>query len=97
MITLYDIRKTLDKHRNELMCDYKIKGISIFGSYARGEQTEKSDIDLLADFEMPISLLDLIGAEQYLSEILNTKVDLIPREDVRLELKDIISKEAIPL
>ncbi len=95
--SLNEIKKILDKHRDELRLKYKIKGISIFGSYVRGEQKKKSDIDILAEFEEPVSLLDLVGAELYLSEILKTKVDLIPKEDVRPELKDIILKEAVPV
>lgn len=95
--SLNEIRETLNKHRDELRLKYKIKEIAIFGSYVRGEQKKKSDIDILAEFEGPISLLDLVGAELYLREILKTRVDLIPKEDVRPELKDIILKEAVSI
>ncbi|MCI4626774.1 MAG: nucleotidyltransferase family protein [Candidatus Magnetoovum sp. WYHC-5] len=94
---LDDIKAIINSYKNELMIEHKIKAISIFGSYARGEQGEKSDIDLLAEFDGPISLLDLVGAEQYLSEILKIKVDLIPKTNVRPELREIIFKEAIPV
>lgn len=95
--SLNEIRKILDKHRDELRLKYKIKKIAVFGSYVRGKQKKKSDLDILAEFEESISLLDLVGAEPYLSEILKIKVDLIPKEDVRPELKDIILKEAIAI
>lgn len=95
--SLDEIRKILNKHRDELRLKYKIKEIAIFGSYVRGEQKKKSDIDILAEFEEPISLLDLVGAELYLSDILKIKVDLIPKEDVRPELKEIILKEAVSI
>lgn len=95
--SLNEIRKILDKHRDELRLKYKIKKIAVFGSYVRGKQKKKSDLDILAEFEESISLLDLVGAELYLSEILKIKVDLIPKEDVRPELKDIILKEAIAI
>lgn len=95
--SLDEIRKILNKQRDELRLKYKIKEIAIFGSYVRGEQKKESDIDILAEFEEPISLLDLVGAELYLSEILKIKVDLIPKEDVRPELKEIILKEAVSI
>ena len=69
--------------------------VGIFGSIARGEQGQQSDIDLLADILRPISLLELVGAELYLNEILEAKVDLVPKRDVREELREIILREAI--
>ncbi len=60
-------------------------------------QKVKSDIDIVADCEEPISLLELVRVEIYLSEILEAKVDLIPREDIRKELKERILKEAVTI
>ncbi|MBF0345955.1 MAG: nucleotidyltransferase family protein [Nitrospirae bacterium] len=97
MTTLEEIRRVIDKHRDELRVEHKIKEIAVFGSYARHEQKKKSDVDLLAEFEESISLLDLVGAEQYLTKLLRTRVDLIPVNSVRPELKDTIFREAIPL
>lgn len=93
--TLDDIRAAISLHRAELRRAHRIRSISAFGSYARGEQKRGSDLDLLAEFEGTITLLDLIGAEQYLSKILGVKVDLIPKEDIRPELKASILREAV--
>jgi predicted nucleotidyltransferase len=71
--------------------------VGIFGSYVRGEQQEESDLDLLAEILHPISLLELVGAEIYLSEKLGVKVDLIPKRNVRKELREAIQQEAIPI
>jgi uncharacterized protein len=49
----------------------------------------------VAEFEKPISLLELVRVEIYLREILDAKVDLIPREDIREELKESILKETV--
>jgi hypothetical protein len=89
------IKKILAEHRDELRREHKIIEIGIFGSYIRGEQKRKSDIDILVKFKEPVSLLDLVGSENYLSELLKIKVDLIPKEDLRPELKDIILKETV--
>jgi predicted nucleotidyltransferase len=71
--------------------------VGVFGSYVRGEQKGQSDIDLLVDILHPISLLELVGAEIYISEILGTKVDLIPKRDVREELRETIFAETVAL
>ncbi|EHP85313.1 nucleotidyltransferase family protein [Methanotorris formicicus] len=67
----------------------------VFGSYVRGEQKETSDVDILVEFyELP-SLLEFVNLENYLSDLLGIKVDLVLRDDIRKELKPIIMKEAI--
>ncbi|MEW6738936.1 MAG: nucleotidyltransferase family protein [Nitrospirota bacterium] len=95
--TLDEIKKILNTHRDDLRDKYKITEVGIFGSYVRGEQKKKSDIDILASFGEEISLLDLVGAELYLKKILKMKVDLIPKEDLRPELKERILKETVPV
>jgi predicted nucleotidyltransferase len=95
MTKIEKIKKIIAEHRDELRREYRIIEIGIFGSYIRGEQKRKSDIDILVKFNEPVSLLDLVGAENYLSELLKIKVDLIPKEELRPELKDIILKETV--
>ncbi len=69
--------------------------VGIFGSYARNEQTGESDLDVLIDFDSRINLLDLIGLEQELSEILGLKVDLITVKSVDERLRPYIQKDLI--
>ena|SRR3990170_4596025 len=89
------LKKILAAHRSELRQEHKIKRIGIFGSYVRGEQKKKSDIDILVEFSDAVSLLDWIGAENYLTDLLGIKVDLVPREDVIPELLKRIFKEVV--
>ena len=95
MKELEKIKEILNKHRDELREKYKITEIGIFGSYTRGEQKKESDVDILVEFSEPVSLLDLIGAENYISDLVERKVDLVPREDVRPELKQVILDEVV--
>ena len=69
--------------------------IGVFGSYARGDQESESDLDLLIDFHSQVNLLDIIGLEQELSEILKIKVDLVTVNSVNNRLKPYIQQDLI--
>lgn len=97
MKTLDEIKIIIRQHRDVLAERYGIAVVGIFGSCVRGEQRQQSDIDLLADILRPISLFELVGAELYLNEILGEKVDLVPKRDVREELRETIFREAIAI
>lgn len=97
MRTLEEIRGILREHAPVLAERYGVQVIGIFGSYVRGEQHEASDLDLLVEYLKPISLLELVGAELYLSDILEMKVDLVPYRTVRKELRDAILQEVVAL
>jgi predicted nucleotidyltransferase len=71
--------------------------VGVFGSYARGEENEQSDLDILIDFDMKVDLLELIGLEQALSELLGIKVDLITLRSINASLKSYIESDLIRL
>jgi len=74
---------------------FKVKTIGLFGSYAKGEQKEKSDLDILVDFYESISLFRFIELEDFLSQQLGVKVDLVMKDALKSRIKDCILKEAI--
>lgn len=76
---------------------YHVKAIEIFGSYARGEQSQKSDLDLLITFSQPYSLWELLDVKEFLSKKLGLKVDLVPKDSIKPLLKEQITQEAIPV
>ena len=59
--------------------------IGIFGSFARGEETSESDIDVLVKFKKTISLLDLVKIHRELSKILGREVDLVTESSIKNE------------
>ena len=67
--------------------------VGIFGSFARNEMLEESDIDVLVEFNGRISLLELVGLELDLSEQIGRKVDLITRGAVYPKLWTYIEKD----
>ena len=95
MTNLTDIRTTLSKQKADLKRRYRLKQIGVFGSFARNEQKESSDIDILVQYDEVPDLFKFIDLELELEDILKHKVDLVRREAVRPELKDIIEKEVI--
>jgi predicted nucleotidyltransferase len=96
-LPLERIKELVKDHAGALLDRYGIRVVGVFGSYTRGTQKKKSDIDLLAEVDRPISLLELVGAEIYLSEILKKKVDLVAKDDLREELKEQIMRSLVAL
>jgi predicted nucleotidyltransferase len=72
---------------------YLVKRLGIFGSYARGEQGEVSDLDLLVAFKDPPGLFRYIELENYISESLGVKVDLVMEDAIKSNLRERILKE----
>ncbi|MCX6090688.1 MAG: nucleotidyltransferase family protein [Candidatus Atribacteria bacterium] len=68
-----------------------------FGSYVRGEATDKSDLDILVDFKKPISLFTFLDLEEYLESCLGIKVDLVSKKALRPGIGKYIIEEAISL
>jgi hypothetical protein len=97
MKTFREIQTILHNHVDDLRERYGMTNLAVFGSIARGEAREGSDVDVLADVPENMSLLGIISAENYLSDLLNMKVDFIPRSDIRHELRNHIFDEAVPV
>lgn len=83
------------RYGKDLMGRYKVNEIAIFGSYARGEQKKKSDMDVLVEFEDVPGLFKFLELERYLTKLMGVKVDLVRRKALRPELKDTILSEAV--
>ncbi len=78
MKSLEEIEEILRRHKRELHKRFGVKKIAIFGSYARGEADELSDVDILVEFERPIGW-EIVDLKEYLEEILGVRVDLITK------------------
>ncbi len=74
---------------------FGVSSVALFGSLARGEATEDSDIDLLVEFSKPIGLLQFVALKRVLGEVLGRPVDLVTRNALRPQLRDQILREAI--
>jgi len=76
---------------------YGARNVRIFGSLARGDAREDSDIDFLVDMESGRSLFDLGGLLMDLQNLLAQKVDVVTEKGLRPRIRDRVLKEALPL
>jgi hypothetical protein len=97
MKSLSEIQNWLIEHKPILQEVYKIKTIGLFGSYLRQEQTENSDLDILVEFSEVPSLLKFINLENYLTDNLGIKVDLVHKTGLKPRLGQRILKEVVYL
>lgn len=94
------LNKLLQEKRENILriaAKYGASNIRIFGSVARGEADEKSDIDLLVDLEQGRSLFDLGGLLMDLQDLLGRKVDVVTERGLHPRMREQILKEAISL
>jgi hypothetical protein len=94
-MTTENILTKIKSLKAEIKRNYKAEIKGIFGSYVRNEQTNQSDIDILVKFHQDADLFDFVGLSQFLEERLNCKVDVVPIDSLREELKPYVLREAI--
>ena len=80
------VKKILKKHMKELESEHSVKALYLFGSYSRGQQKKKSDIDLLVEFNQEVGLFAFISLKQYLESVFKKKIDLVTFDALRPEL-----------
>jgi uncharacterized protein len=99
MPTLDELKTHLCQLKPFLQETYHVSQVGIFGSYVRGEQTYASDLDILIEFqpEARFGLVQFCELENYLSETLNLKVDLVMKAGLKNYIGDRILNEVIYL
>jgi predicted nucleotidyltransferase len=90
----------LRRRRNEILRLASVHGatnIRVFGSVARGEADERSDVDFLVDMRSGRSLLDLGGLQEDLRDLLSLRVDVVTERGLKARIRDRVLREAVPL
>ncbi len=82
MLNKEKITEILREKYPYLISEYGVRRIGLFGSYAKGKQTEDSDIDIVAEFERPIGL-KFVEFTEYLESTLGKKTDVLTPEGVK--------------
>jgi predicted nucleotidyltransferase len=97
LVTLEELRST---YRDQVIAAAARRGarnVRVFGSVARGDQRQDSDVDLVVDFEPRRSLLDLTGLWLDLETVLGCKVDVISAHGLKPRMESVVTREAIAL
>ncbi len=94
-----DIKRKLESLKPKLMENFKVKSVGVFGSYVRGEERRGSDLDVLVEFEdsAKLSLLDFVRLENFLSEKLGVKVDLVEKSTLKPRIGKHILEEVVTI
>ena len=80
-----------------LLKKHNVSRAGIFGSYARGEQNKRSDVDILVEVNKDMGLIEFISFKMLLEKAIKRKIDLVEYQTIRKELKDRILNEEIKI
>ncbi len=86
--------RILAEHKEEI-AGFGVKSLSLFGSVARDEAGQDSDVDILVEFGRPVGLFGFIDLNDYLEGLLGRRVDLVTPDALKARLRDRILGEAI--
>lgn len=92
MLNLNTVKETLLAHKQRLSTKYGLSSLAIFGSYARNEQTDESDLDVLVEFNRPIGSAFIDLADE-LEQLLKVKIDLVSKKGIKEKYLKSIEKE----
>jgi predicted nucleotidyltransferase len=91
-----EVLSILAQHQDSLK-QFRIKSLAIFGSVARDEARPDSDIDILVEFEQPVTFDQYMELKFYLEDHLGTRVDLVSRRTLKPQIRSAVEQEAIPV
>ncbi len=95
MIEIEAIFERINSHMDVLTGKYHVKEIGVFGSVIRGEQERGSDVDILVEFTKTPGFFKFIDLEEYLSDILGVKVDLVSKNGIKVSFRENILNEVV--
>jgi len=95
--SLEEVKLQLQALKPTLNKRFKVETVDIFGSFARGEQNEKSDLDILVTYSEMVDFLLIARLRRYLRRKLHMKVDVISKEFLNKHIKEKVLEEAVPV
>jgi uncharacterized protein len=97
MKTRDEVLQILARQKSSLLATYRLTQLGVFGSYAREQQTESSDLDILVDYSQPPTLPKLIELRDDLSQLFGLKVDVVTPNGLKPRIRDRVLSEVIYL
>jgi len=95
-----NLEETLKARREEILAiaaKYGVRNVRVFGSVARGEADDKSDLDLLVEPLPGFTLIKSSAMSRELEGLLGCRVDVVSERGLRVQIRDRVLKEAVPL
>jgi len=92
---LDELIKILSGHKGEMQDRFKVKSLGLFGSYVRGEQKKKSDLDVLVEFREPVGLFHFMDLEEYLEKLVGVEADLVSKRALKPRIGRHIMEEVV--
>lgn len=89
-----DVKEILKENKEILHDKFKVERIGIFGSYARGDESKGSDVDVLVEFYEPVGW-EFLDLKEFLEDILGKKVDLVTVKALKPQMRDEILSEVV--
>ena len=94
MLTLQNILQILRTHMPELQRKYPVGRLGVFGSYARGEATEKSDIDIAVEINGPMGISFIAMADE-IEDLFGIKTDVVPLRSIKPQYLQHVQKDIV--
>lgn len=89
------IKQIIGEHRAELVRKYGVRTLHVFGSVARGEAVDSSDVDLLVEFHRPVGYFGLFALQDHLESLLGCRVDLGTPGSLKPRIRERVLEECI--
>lgn len=86
---------TLKKHKPTLERRFGVTRLALFGSFARDQATDKSDVDILVRFNRPATFKSYFGVQFYIEDLLGRNVDLVTEKALRPELRSYVERDIV--
>lgn len=90
-----NVLNVLRAHKATLAQRFGVTELALFGSFARDQATDDSDVDILVRFDVPPNWQRYFGAQGYLEDLLGRPVDLATEPDLRVEIRPYVEREVI--
>jgi len=90
-----EVLNVLRAHKPILSQRFGVRELALFGSFARDQAKDTSDVDILVRFDAPLNWQRYFGAQGYLEDLLGRPVDLATDQDLRVEIRPYVEREVI--
>ena len=94
-MTRAEVLEKLRAHRPTLVERFGVVELAVFGSFARDEATDESDLDILVRFDGPATWRTYLGVQFYIEDLLGLRVDLVTDKALRSEFRPYVEREAV--